>query len=66
MILPPFEIHVPSSIEEAVKIAKEVKNEGFDYVSGGTDLLQNYKNRLNVKPHLISLKQIKKLDFIKT
>ena len=65
MILPPFEIHAPSSIEEAIKIAKEVKDEGFDYVSGGTDLLQNYKNRLNVKPHLISLKQIKKLDFIK-
>jgi len=65
MILPPFEIHAPSSVEEAIKIAKEVKGEGFDYVSGGTDLLQNYKNRLNVKPHLISLKQIKKLDFIK-
>ncbi len=65
MILPPFEIHTPSSVEEALKIAKSIKDEGFDYVSGGTDLLQNYKNRLNVKPHLISLTQIKKLDVIR-
>ena len=65
MILPPFEIHTPSSLEEAIKISEKIKSEGFDYISGGTDLLQNYKNRLNVKPHLISLKEVKELNFIK-
>ena len=65
MILPPFELHNPNSIKEAIEISQKVKNEGFDYVSGGTDLLQNYKNRLNVKPHLISLKNIKETTSIK-
>ena len=31
------------------------KNEAFDWVAGGTDVLPNYKWRINPKPHVISL-----------
>ena len=54
MILPPFELHRPRSVDEAIGIASGLDGD-FDYVAGGTDLLQNYKNRLNRKGHLVSL-----------
>ena len=57
MLMPPFELHHPSSVEEAVTIAAELMNQGqaFDWVAGGTDVLPNYKWRINPKPHVISL-----------
>ncbi len=57
MILAPFEVHRPTTIEEALALA-EAANGDFDYIAGGTDLLQNYKNRLNVRGHLISLERV--------
>jgi 4-hydroxybenzoyl-CoA reductase subunit beta len=54
MILPPFEHHRPRTIAEALAIARDCAG-GFDYVAGGSDLLQNYKNRLNPRPNLIAL-----------
>jgi len=63
MTLPEFELHRPSTVEEAVSLAGQLNQQGqtFDYIAGGTDLLQNYKNRLNCAPHLISLKGIDSL-----
>ena len=60
MKTPPFKFHRPKSIEEAVSIASELKNnqETFDWVSGGTDLLPNYKWHINPKKHVISLANI--------
>lgn len=55
MILPPFTLHRPTSLEEAVATAARHHDEGVDYIAGGTDLLQNYKNRLHPRPHLVSL-----------
>ena len=52
--------HHPTTIEEAVDIASRLINqeEEFDWVAGGTDVLPNYKWRINPKPHVISLAKI--------
>ena len=57
MLMPPFELHHPSTVGEAVELAASLmaKNEAFDWVAGGTDVLPNYKWRINPKPHVISL-----------
>ena len=43
MKMPPFKLHMPTSIDEAIEIAKQMhsKEEEFDWVAGGTDLLPN-------------------------
>ena len=61
MHLDPFELHRPESIEETVRLAREL-SPGFDYLAGGTDLLPNYKMHLNVRPHLISLDRVRELQ----
>ncbi len=60
MILPRFELHQPASVREAVELAARLAPD-FDFVAGGTDLLQNYKNRLNPKPHVVSLARVGEL-----
>jgi len=63
MRMPPFKLHTPKTLEEALEIARELtkEEESFDWVAGGTDLLPNYKWHLNVKPHVISLSGISEL-----
>ena len=60
MLMPPFELHHPKTVEEACKLAASLMEEGhsFDWVAGGTDVLPNYKWRINPKPHVISLASI--------
>ena len=43
--MPPFKLYSPTSVEEAIEIAREIqsKEEDFDWISGGTDLIPNYK-----------------------
>ena len=60
MHLDPFELHRPSSVEETVSLAGRLAP-GFDYIAGGTDLLPNYKMRLNVRPNLIALEDVSEL-----
>jgi 4-hydroxybenzoyl-CoA reductase subunit beta len=60
MILPAFQYHQPQTIAEAVAVANSCHGD-FDFVSGGTDLLPNYKNRLNPRRNVISLTDIKEL-----
>ena len=57
MLMPPFELHHPVNVDEAVQLAASLmdKGEAFDWVAGGTDVLPNYKLRINPKPHVISL-----------
>ena len=57
MLMPPFELHHPSTVDEAVEMAARLmkNDEAFDWVAGGTDVLPNYKWRINPKPHVISL-----------
>jgi 4-hydroxybenzoyl-CoA reductase subunit beta len=60
MILAPFELHRPRRLDEAVRLAAE-HGVDADFISGGTDLLQNYKNRIHPKPHLIALGAVPEL-----
>ena len=54
MELPAFRYHRPSSTEEVVALLSQHSGD-VDVVAGGTDLLPNYKNRLNNKGHVVSL-----------
>ncbi len=63
MILPPFELHQPRTIEEAVQLLAR-HGRGCDVLAGGSDLLPNYKQGLNAKPHVVSLEQIAELRAI--
>jgi 4-hydroxybenzoyl-CoA reductase subunit beta len=60
MHLDPFELHRPSTVEEAVALADALAGR-FDYLAGGTDLLPNYKMHLNLRPHLIALEDVREL-----
>ena len=57
MLMPPFELYHPASVKEAVELAGSLMKQGeaFDWVAGGTDVLPNYKWRINPKPHVSSL-----------
>ncbi len=61
MILPPFRLHRPKSLDEALAIAASCGND-FDYIGGGTDLLPNYKNRLNPRGNVIALWDVRELQ----
>ena len=63
MRMPPFTLHIPDSLDEALSLARDLQNSGqeFDWVAGGTDLLPNYKWHLNTKPHVISLAGVPEL-----
>ena len=58
--MPPFILHNPNTVDEAISIASTLLKDGeeFDWVAGGTDVLPNYKWRINPKPHVISLARI--------
>lgn len=60
MHLDPFELHRPSTVEEAVGLARDLEGRS-DFLAGGTDLLPNYKMHLNLKPHLIALEDVREL-----
>ncbi|MEC7720928.1 MAG: FAD binding domain-containing protein [Candidatus Thermoplasmatota archaeon] len=64
MRMPPFNLHTPETLEEAISLSRELgeADEEFDWIAGGTDLLPNYKWHLNVKPHVISLAKISELS----
>lgn len=64
MRTPPYTLHRPRSIDEAVELAAgiDAAGEAFDWISGGTDLLPNYKWHLNTKPHVISLAAVEQLS----
>ena len=65
MILPPFELHEPKTVEEAVALKARL-GKAADFVAGGTDLLCNYKYELNAKPNLISLRDVDELQTFDT
>ena len=62
MLLPPFELHEPKSVAEAVKLKHDFPD--ADFVAGGTDLLPNYKWGLNTRSHVISLARVAELRSI--
>jgi len=60
VILSAFELHRPGTLDEAMRLAVELGSD-FDWIAGGTDLLQNYKNRLNLKRHVVALDRLDEL-----
>ena len=63
MILPRFEYHQPTEISSALR-AVAACGADFDFVAGGTDLLPNYKQRLNPRGNLISLARVAEMGGI--
>jgi 4-hydroxybenzoyl-CoA reductase subunit beta len=63
MLLPKFELHQPTTVAEALALAKQFGDD-VDFLSGGTDLLPNYKCGLNARGHVISLQHIAELKHI--
>jgi len=65
---PPFKLHMPTSIDEAMNLAKQFSenDEQFDWIAGGTDLLPNYKWHINVKQNVISLAKLEELHEFNT
>ncbi|MCI4365583.1 MAG: FAD binding domain-containing protein [Thermoplasmata archaeon] len=61
MHLDPFELHRPASVDDVVRLSRDLAG-GFDYLAGGTDLLPNYKMHLNLKPHLVALEDVAELQ----
>ena len=61
MHLDPFELHTPTSVDEVVRLGRELGPASFDLLAGGTDLLPNYKMHLNLRPNLIALEGIEEL-----
>ncbi|HUR69737.1 MAG TPA: FAD binding domain-containing protein [Candidatus Thermoplasmatota archaeon] len=64
MLLPPFELHEPRSIKEAVDLRAHYPDS--DIIAGGTDLLPNYKWGLNTKKHVISLARVDEMRELTT
>ena len=64
MRMPPFELHLPESLDSAMTIAGELADEDcdFDWIAVGTDVLPNYMWHLNSKPHVISLAKVSELS----
>ncbi len=63
MRTPPFILHLPESLAEALDLSSQFvsANTEFDWIAGGTDLLPNYKWHLNSKGHVISLAKVEEL-----
>jgi carbon-monoxide dehydrogenase medium subunit len=63
MLLPRFEYHQPSDLNEACQVLAEL-GESSAILAGGTDLLVNLKNRKESPDHLVALSQIAQLKEI--
>ncbi|MFZ5468756.1 MAG: FAD binding domain-containing protein [Myxococcota bacterium] len=64
LTLPPFQYHAPTSVDEAVRLL--VQHQGqVKVLAGGTDLVPNMKHRLFTPPHVVGLKGIRDLSYVK-
>ncbi|MCG3152363.1 MAG: 4-hydroxybenzoyl-CoA reductase subunit beta [bacterium] len=57
MRLPPFHLHRPTSVSDAVALAATY-GDSAQFIAGGTDLLQHLKNRIYTPDHVISLQHL--------
>jgi len=65
MLLPKFEYHEPTTLEEACQIMSELGH-GAKPLAGGTDLIVNMKKKIVSPGHLVSLSMIDDLKKIDT
>jgi 4-hydroxybenzoyl-CoA reductase subunit beta len=63
MTLPPFELHQPETVEDAVALLSK-HGANAKVLAGGTDLLPNMKHRLFTPAHVVSLAAIPDLEGI--
>jgi CO/xanthine dehydrogenase FAD-binding subunit len=63
MILPKFDYHEPTTLEEALRLLSELGGNAR-ILAGGTDLLVRMKLKVEKPSHLISLRKIPGLDAI--
>ena len=63
MILPKFDYHEPTTLEEALRLLSELGGNAR-ILAGGTDLLVRMKLKVEKPSHLISLRRIPGLDTI--
>jgi 4-hydroxybenzoyl-CoA reductase subunit beta len=61
VLLPPFELHRPTSLDSALALKAEL-GEQATWLAGGTDLIPNYKWRMESKPHVIALAKVAELQ----
>ncbi len=64
MQLPKFAYHEPTTIKEACSLLSEYK-ENARVLAGGTDLLVLMKQRVATPPHMVNLKMIPGLSYIR-
>ena len=64
MRMPPFNLHMPTTVNEAIEISNQLRESGkdSDWVAGGTDLNPNYKWHLNNKSDVISLSKVEEIS----
>lgn len=62
--LPPFELHTPRSVSEALSMLEQWGGEAV-LVAGGTDLIPNMKRGLVSPRHLVSLREVSGLTGIR-
>ena len=63
MLLPKFEYHEPSTIEEALHLLSELGGNA-KVLAGGTDLLVRMKQKVDRPPHVISVARVPGLEEI--
>jgi len=64
LTLPPFEYHAPTSLAEALALLTQHAGQ-VKLIAGGTDLVPNMKHRLFTPRHVVGLKGIADLDYIR-
>ena len=64
MRLPKFEYITPKTIDEAISIILEEKDDA-KIIAGGTDILFNMSKRVMTPKYLVNIKEIKDLEYIK-
>ncbi len=62
--LPKFQYLAPKTIEEALTILEDLRDQA-KIIAGGTDILIQMKNRAITPPYLVGIKNISCLDYIK-
>lgn len=65
MLLPRFDFHEPTTIEEACQIMAEL-GDSAKLLAGGTDLIVNMKKRILSPEHVVSLSRINDLKIVES
>lgn len=63
MLLPKFEYHEPSTLEEALQLLSELGGNA-KVLAGGTDLLVRMKQKIDKPSHIISIARVPGLDAV--